>query len=210
MSIFNAVPVLRRSSREPCGNTLDGQELHRGLFRVESAPKAKGDKEKEKGKGLGWHQWRVCWSFGQWYNCGQALSSLLSLRLQKSLSVRVIVHIDSSKQQICYIYTSETSERQSDSTYLFFPATECNLINIHELKQQNMIYPQSWKYWQINFDTDLTNLHSLKSLSNINCIALSQLLQKSLSVRVIVYILILSSNIYATYMHFRNIGASEW
>ena len=41
MSIFNAVPVLRCSCREPCSHTLDGQKLHRGLFCEDFAPKAK-------------------------------------------------------------------------------------------------------------------------------------------------------------------------
>ena len=54
MSIFDAVPVLGRSSREPGGNALDGQQLDRGLLCVDSASQAKG--EEEERKELAWHQ----------------------------------------------------------------------------------------------------------------------------------------------------------
>ena len=104
MPIFNAVPVLRGSSREPCGNALDSQQLHRGLLRVESRPQAKGEEEKEKG--FGWHQWpdyllKLCWpvielwpsfiSIAIYPNCSRSLWA----------SECYIVHINHSQQKIC-------------------------------------------------------------------------------------------------------------
>ena len=59
MSIFNAVPVLRSSGREPCGNAVHWKQLHRRFLCVKAA-QAKG--EKEKWKWLGWHWWPFFWS----------------------------------------------------------------------------------------------------------------------------------------------------